>query len=216
MNHHETTTTTGELAYDITAEDLRQSLANLEVIDELSVSRSGSSTTGFEWRMTFDSEITTSLNLFTPRWQGSGCDICTTFNSVPALNPETQLAMTSSASLGSWTEEAKLIAPDGRASDRFGASCDLSGDSIIIGAFASAAQVTTTWDFESGDLVGWQATGTAFRYQPTFGDNAYVRAPVDVDEFDVHATPSERAEIQGRYYIGTYEHRAGGKETLKP
>ncbi|NIP78635.1 MAG: hypothetical protein GWM90_05285, partial [Gemmatimonadetes bacterium] len=32
-----------------------------------------------------------------------------------------------------------------------------------------------TWDFETGTLQGWEQTGTAFRFQPTLGDNPTAR-----------------------------------------
>jgi len=50
-----------------------------------------------------------------------------------------------------------------------------------------------TPDFESGDLRGWAQTGTAFRNQPTLGDNPTARG---------RGQPSRH---QGRYWIGTYE-----------
>jgi hypothetical protein len=50
-----------------------------------------------------------------------------------------------------------------------------------------------TWDFESGDLRGWEATGTAFSVQPTFGNSVSTRHPGLV------------INQQGNYWIGTYE-----------
>lgn len=52
-----------------------------------------------------------------------------------------------------------------------------------------------TWDFETGDLRGWQTTGTAFSTQPTFGDNPTARH---------RGQPSHH---QGDYWIGGYENR---------
>ncbi|MGV8079220.1 MAG: FlgO family outer membrane protein [Syntrophales bacterium] len=52
-----------------------------------------------------------------------------------------------------------------------------------------------TWDFETGDLRGWQGTGTAFQTQPTFGDNPTARH---------RGQPSNH---QGDYWIGGYENR---------
>ena len=46
--------------------------------------------------------------------------------------------------------------------------------SVPLNRVELAAQ-STTWDFETGDLRGWQATGTAFASQPTFGDNPRAR-----------------------------------------
>jgi hypothetical protein len=53
----------------------------------------------------------------------------------------------------------------------------------------------TTWDFESGDLRGWTKTGTAFDFQPTYGDNPTGRN---------RGQPSRH---QGQYWIGTFEKR---------
>ncbi|PKN35889.1 MAG: hypothetical protein CVU61_01790 [Deltaproteobacteria bacterium HGW-Deltaproteobacteria-19] len=52
-----------------------------------------------------------------------------------------------------------------------------------------------TWDFETGDLRGWQSTGTAFNTQPTYGDNPTARH---------RGQPSNH---QGDYWIGGYENR---------
>jgi len=49
-----------------------------------------------------------------------------------------------------------------------------------------------TFNFETGDLRGWTATGDAFKSQPTEGDNAKLR-------FNRAANP------EGKYWIGTYE-----------
>jgi hypothetical protein len=53
----------------------------------------------------------------------------------------------------------------------------------------------TTWNFETGDLRGWEATGTAFAYQPTYGDNPTARH---------RGQPSNH---EGNYWIGGYEKR---------
>lgn len=52
-----------------------------------------------------------------------------------------------------------------------------------------------TWDFETGDLRGWTATGNAFSTQPTYGDNPTARH---------RGQPSNH---QGNYWIGGYENR---------
>ncbi|MCA1616268.1 MAG: hypothetical protein LC800_19640, partial [Acidobacteria bacterium] len=56
-------------------------------------------------------------------------------------------------------------------------------------------RTTPTWNFETGDLRGWTATGTAFDSQPTFGNNVASRRPGLV------------INQQGNYWIGTYENR---------
>lgn len=74
----------------------------------------------------------------------------------------------------------------------------------FVGAMLLAASVPAfaqvTWDFETADLRGWTATGSAFgmrtrRTQPTYGDNIAWRRP------------SESVGHQGNYWIGTYENR---------
>jgi hypothetical protein len=52
-----------------------------------------------------------------------------------------------------------------------------------------------TWDFETGDLRGWNKTGDAFNFQPTYGDNPTARH---------RGQPSQH---QGNYWIGGYEKR---------
>lgn len=54
-----------------------------------------------------------------------------------------------------------------------------------------------TWDFETGTLQGWEQTGTAFRFQPTLGDNPTARD---------RRQPSGH---QGRWWIGTFERYRG-------
>lgn len=70
---------------------------------------------------------------------------------------------------------------------------------IVTTSAAEAAQDSTgiTWDFETGDLSGWTKTGTAFDYQPTYGDNPTARR---------RGQPSNH---QGNYWIGTYEKYQG-------
>jgi hypothetical protein len=57
-----------------------------------------------------------------------------------------------------------------------------------------------THDFEEGDIRGWTLTGDAFKFQPTLGDNPYVRH---------RGQPSQH---QGKYWIGTYEKYQGRED----
>ncbi len=59
---------------------------------------------------------------------------------------------------------------------------------------------TTTWDFESGDLRGWEVSGDAFKTQPTLGDNPTARR---------RGQPSQH---QGNFWIGTFERRHNSGE----
>lgn len=51
-------------------------------------------------------------------------------------------------------------------------------------------EVPITWDFETGNLVGWTKTGDAFDNQPTFRDNSSARK-------------GESSNYQGDYWIST-------------
>jgi len=54
-----------------------------------------------------------------------------------------------------------------------------------------------TWNFETGNLQGWIKEGTAFDFQPTYGDNPTARH---------RGQPSNH---DGRYWIGSYEKYQG-------
>ena len=67
------------------------------------------------------------------------------------------------------------------------------------------------WDFERGDLNGWTATGTAFRQQPTYGDNVVATRvnPQLVPLGGDYWKGPYPVGAQGRYWVGTYESRPG-------
>ena len=51
------------------------------------------------------------------------------------------------------------------------------------------------FDFERGNLYGWTKSGTAFNFQPTYGDNPTARRR------------GQPARMQGKWWIGTFEKR---------
>lgn len=55
---------------------------------------------------------------------------------------------------------------------------------------------SVTWDFEDGNLAGWNKSGSAFDFQPTWGDNVAARG-------------AGHSGHVGNYWIGTYEHYVG-------
>ena len=114
---------------------------------------------------------------------------------------------------GVWSEHDKLVAPDGRAADRFGEDVALDGHHLLVGAYGSPAQPTTTWDFEHGDLRGWRMTGKAFMDQPTFMDNTAHRG---VYESVYGPNPPQPSGFRGRYWVGTYEFRPANRSYEDP
>ena len=100
---------------------------------------------------------------------------------------------------------------DATSTDLFRASIALDGPQAIIGSVHSAAKTRTTWDFETGDLRGWSTTGTAFRYQPTYGDNSKFRAVYEgYGTTASHSSgESQSSRLGGRYYVASYEKRPG-------
>ncbi|RLN57004.1 hypothetical protein BBJ28_00017668, partial [Nothophytophthora sp. Chile5] len=181
----------------------------------MEVARTGSIDQGFTWSMTFIGEIL-SVPVMTASWRGYGCASCTSFSSSYRADPPRQVLITEVVALGaSWKQQTRLMAPDGNPGDQFGASVALSGEQAVVGAASSSALTTTTWNFETGDLTGWLTTGTAFDLQPTYGDNSYAR----INSYRSYPSPGaapvgQRAHHEGRYWVGTFEARAGaGKAT---
>ena len=93
-----------------------------------------------------------------------------------------------------WTQQAKLLVPDGAAGDHFGCSVSLSGDTALIGAYTDDTNVqnsgstyvftrtSTTWtqqakllasDGAEGDMFGWSVSLS--------GDTALIGAMKDDD-----------------------------------
>lgn len=97
------------------------------------------------------------------------------------------LSMTSPYAIGGMT----IFLEDGRV-----INVDVDREDIISISFDQSIQAATniTWDFETGDLRGWESTGDAFKTQPTYGDNPKVRH-------------RESSKHQGDYWIGGYENR---------
>ena len=81
----------------------------------------------------------------------------------------------SNTATSAWLENEKLVAPDAEHGDRFGRVVSLSHDQLLVGAPYEKAKPRSTFDFETGDLRGWTATGDAFNFQPTFKDNTLYR-----------------------------------------
>jgi hypothetical protein len=68
---------------------------------------------------------------------------------------------------------------------------------LIVGNAAGEIPSHVTWNFETGNLNGWIKKGTAFDFQPTYGDNPTARR---------RGQPSNH---NGRYWIGGFEKYQG-------
>ncbi|KAG1695720.1 hypothetical protein DVH05_019460 [Phytophthora capsici] len=219
--------TTRAISYSATAADLKAALEGINGQDGdgstiealgfrlLEVGRIGSIDQGFTWSVTFIGEIMT-VPVMTASWLGNGCPTCKAFSSSFIADPGRQILVSEVVGIGSgWQQQTRVTAPDGNAGDQFGISVGLSGEQAIVGAAGSSALTTTTWNFETGDLTGWLTTGTAFDQQPTFGDNSYGRINTYRPVPFVGASPQgQRANHEGRYWVGTFEARPGaGKAT---
>ena len=110
-----------------------------------------------------------------------------------------------------FSEEYTLQPHDVTSTDHFGYSMAIDGNWAIIGSMQSAAKTRTTWNFETGNLVGWSATGDAFDFQPTFGDNSLHRPSYSGfgDAKSESTGQPQSSLMKGRYFIGTYDHRPG-------
>jgi hypothetical protein len=105
--------------------------------------------------------------------------------------------------------DSSLTADDGRSGDRFGYTVALDGDQLAIAAVHSSSVTTSSWDFENGTLAGWVSTGNAFNFQPTFGDNTYLRPVYRQGLKPFPFGSGQHSHLQGRYFIGTFEKYPG-------
>ncbi len=163
-----------------------------------------------EWVIAFMKIFHDEVTLL-PLWNDSGCDKCEPFLGSNHTYTNSTFEAEIISTVGDFIEEEKLQGDDMTSGDRFGYSLDIDRNEAIIGAMYSSAKTRTTWDFETGNLIGWVANGNAFDYQPIFGDNSKRRMVYNgfgKPESQMSGFP-QSALIQGRYYIGTYEKRPG-------
>uniref|UniRef100_A0A7S4JS32 Calx-beta domain-containing protein n=1 Tax=Odontella aurita TaxID=265563 RepID=A0A7S4JS32_9STRA len=167
-----------------------------------------------EWSITWPSEYSDYLPLLTPLWEGNGCSDCLPLatSTLSTVSPSITVSVLSVQS--PFQEEGTMQAKDRGASDGFGLSLAVDGKQAIIGSKASAARTRTTFNFETGTLIGWTRTGDAFDYQPTFGDNSRQRGVYDGfggARSETSGQP-QSSNMEGRYYVGTFELRPGNKD----
>lgn len=168
----------------------------------------GLSTT--KWFIAFKSMFTNDFNV-TALWKDNGCDYCEDIEGFNTTNSNATISVEKVSDFEEFTEESILQGDDVTSGDGFGNALHLDKNEAIIGALFSSAKTRTTWDFETGTLAGWVANGNAFDYQPVFGDNSKRRIVYEgfgKPDSQTSGLP-QSANVQGRYYIGTFERRPG-------
>lgn len=210
---------TDELAYSVGAGALETALETLGNIRDVRVSKTttvqSDSSYVYSYTVTFLSEFGNAqpAGKLTPVWNGgtgdAACSSCTAF--IPQnSDPTGQMYHDASNAMTAVLEQQALSSSDQRSGNRFGATVALDGDQLAASAVYSAGTSKTTWDFETGQLTGWGVTGSAFDYQPTYGDNSYLRPVYEPEDgFTGLRADAESSRLRGRYYIGTYEMRPG-------
>lgn len=217
--HEGTNETTTSLRFNAAPAEMQEALLALSNIDDISVSASSLETsTGFlyAWTVTFVSDWQEQDGVLYPLYFGNGCEDCVEF-SVFAENNSTEVEGTLLSFTTAVLEERQpfaqvqaLSADDRRNGDRFGAAVAVDGDTVVVGAPTSATMTTTTWNFEAGRLLGWHRTGDAFDFQPTYGDNSYLRGVREGRQGSGRLRAQAKSSgLEGYYYIGTYEKRPG-------
>ena len=206
-----TVETTRYLNFNMSVELMVSALEALSNIDVVAVSMEkdvvivgGFRTT---WSVTF-MDMWQEPQVLVPLWHNFGCPSCTPFEFNSTV-PSKQIQVSVTSSMGLILEDQALSANDARNGNRFGWSVALDGHQLAVGAVFSAAATTTTWDFEAGTLKGWTATGTAFAFQPTFGDNSRYRITERISQTSQQGSTGESSRMRGLYYIGTFEMRPG-------
>ena len=87
---------------------------------------------------------------------------------------------TTNISVGQWLNEAYLKAPNAEASDKFGNSVSISGDTIVVGAFQEASNQTIITNGTTSAGNGANFSGAAYVFRrtgTTWTNEAYLKAP---------------------------------------
>lgn len=211
--------TTAQIAFNAPAYDVKAALEALANVEEVSVSsfdeglgdRFSNEGHRYVWSITFPG-VWDSMPAITPVWAGFGCNVCRPFD-YSYVNNATQMEVSVLAEPSQWRRSDELVASDRKRGDHFGSSLALDGDVLVVGAINSYAQTTTSWDFELGSLQGWVLTGTAFDFQPTYGDNCYLRQATyrsaNGERHKELAASGAHCNPRGRYFVGTHDKRPG-------
>ena len=150
------------------------------------------------WRVTFQSVFQDNLPMLEPVWFQNGCDECDEFRVSVLSEVEPSLTIESLHTHGPFSEESDFQPPAVSGSDLCGLAIAVDGPEAVVGCPGSSARPRTTWDFETGDLRGWLAEGTAFSDQPTFED----------------PSGQPQSNLEGWHYAGTCEGVPGQTDIL--
>lgn len=218
---------TSALSYATSASQMKAALQALPNIDEVDVSfaltqrsRAGVNVYQYTWTVTFTYDWQEPGRLL-PQWGGYGCKKCVRFSANYTVLGENrtsnQLQMECALleSIGPLQQQQALAASDARNGDRFGSTIALDGNQLMVGAPHSSGMVVSTWDFEAGTLVGWSKSGTSFDYQPTYGDNSYMRPVYAHNRQSMVPLHGVTSKMTGLYYIGTFEKRPGSPSDFR-
>jgi hypothetical protein len=206
MDYRNGTLETEQLDYDASADEVKTAIELLGNVDEVDVVYEATAL-GYKWTISFISE-NEDPPLLEPIWRSGGCGDCMNFSS-PWSGSLPQMFSERIETVGDMIEQTSVQAVDRNSADMFGTAVDLHYDALIVGAPHSSVLTTTTWDFETGDLVGWHETGDAFDFQPTWGDNPMGRSVYGGDGDRRSYGRDQKTGLRGRYFIGTFEQRPG-------
>jgi hypothetical protein len=194
---------TSRLPFDSTTDALESYFTRYVKVGDVSVevSKKASITYNIMWDVTFwDRYGDSPYPTITPLWKGSGCNDCEEFISSEGkhlfVTFYTEILQNSSI-----FELEDIIRPsDSSRGDQFGNAVSLDEDNAIIGANSSPAKARTTWDFETGDLIGWSKTGKAFCSQPIATSNIFLKAYKGMEE----SHRRYKSNARGHFYIDTF------------
>jgi len=155
---------------------------------------------GIVWEITFWDIFNDENHLLIPTWKGNGCDDCEYFDSIHDNNHlSLRVSSETRQNITFYKPEDVLIPRDSSVYDRFGQAIALDGNVALVGAPYSSANPRTTWDFETGDLIGWSLSGTSFDSQPILSTLHHHLADRPFQEL-YH---TRRMSAKGYFYIDT-------------
>ena len=198
------------IQHDSSSDAFEEALESMRNIGEVKVQRGQmflDKSYVISWRITFLSSFDDVHPLLVPHSTDNGCEDCVEFRVSVLSTVKPFLKVAAIQSNQPYIQEAEIQPRDVTSTDMFGSSMDLDGPQAIIGSKHSAAKTRTTWDFETGDLVGWSTEGNAFEFQPTYGDNSRHRTVYNgYGAASSHSGGEpQSSRLIGRYYIGKHD-----------